>query len=67
MKIGLVVYSLSSSEELKQNYAITIDVRFFIDTRGASILRVDVSNCAHDIGGGEILGYTQAFCDAKVS
>lgn len=50
MEIALVVHWLLASQQLKQNNAIAVDIRLFVETGSAGVLRINVANSAHNIG-----------------
>ena len=50
MEIALVVHWLLASQQLQQNNAIAVDIRLFVETGSAGVLRINVANSAHDIG-----------------
>lgn len=58
MKIGLIIHWFPSSQELKQDNAKAVNIRLLIQSGSSGILRIDVSDSTHDIGGGMGLGDT---------
>ena len=66
MEIALVVHRLFPSQQLKKNNSVAVDIRLLVETGGARILRINISNSAHDIGRRVSLRNTQTLGNAEV-
>lgn len=50
MEIALVVHWLLAGQQLQQNDAVAVDIRLLVEAGGAGVLRINVTNSAHDVG-----------------
>lgn len=67
MKVDIILYSFSSCQKLKQDYAKAVYIRLLSEARSASILRIDVANRTHDISRGMCFRHTETFGNSKIS